>query len=542
MGPPRTSGLPSPITHRLLLAAFCAILWLPGLPARTLWPTDEARYAVIARDMAASGDYVVPMKRGDVYHSQPPLFLWSGVAAIRLSGGPSEWALRVPSFLAGLGGVLVVHAIASTWFGATAGLIGGLVLATDVRYLLQAQWISTDMLLCFLMTAGLACFAEGYRRRKRGWYLACYALMSAATLTKGPVGVVLPGLVILCFLVVQRDFKEILRMRLPAAALIFAAIVLPWYLMFGARTAGEQATDLVMTQSVHRFLNAWNNQQPWHYFFRQLPFDLLPWSIAFLFALWYARRRMPEVPRRFLACWMAVMFVFFSISTGKRGVYLLPLHPAAALLVGWFWDAGTRASHGDLMARRVKVAARLTALLFLLAGAAVIAWTLARSSEEGIRQAAWVLGPAAAAIGVGLMLTPVRFLPHAAAGATGALALAALVVVAPLQNRRLDPVPFAREVSAHVPRGAPLAMSRRRFEELAWYGGLSPERELRPGQDLDAWLSQPRTVYAVLDRAAFERLPGGAPPSWQKLSRGVVAGENYFLIVHQPLIAGGVSR
>lgn len=543
MPPPRAPGVSSPLRDRLLLAAFCAMVWLPGLPARTLWPTDEARYAVIARDMAATGDYVVPMKRGDVYHSQPPLFLWSGVAAIHMTGGASEWGLRIPSFVAGLCGVLVVHALATAWFGAAAGLLAALVLATDVRYLIQAQWISTDMLLCFLMTAALACFAEGYRNRRRGWYLACYALVSAATLTKGPVGVVLPGLVILSFLTVQRDWKEILRMRLPAAALIFAAMVLPWYLMFGARTAGDQASDLVMTQSVHRFLNAWNNQQPWHYFLRQLPVDILPWSLAFPFALWFGWRRMSSLPWRFLACWMSVMFLFFSVSTGKRGVYLLPLHPAAAMAIGWFWDAGIRAAGDDPLARAARLAGRLTAGLFMAAAAVAAGWMALGPLAPGARQAAWGLAAIAGIAGLALMLLPLRRLPYAAATATGALCLAALALAAPIQNRRLDAVAFARDVSARVPAGAPLAMSRRRFEELAWYGGLAPDRELRSGHgDLSEWLASPGTVYAVVDRASYEQLPSSLPSSWQEIAHGLVAGEPYHLIVNQPQMAGGWNR
>ena len=116
--------------HRLTLIALCTLMWLPALPVRTLWPTDEPRYALIARDMAESGDYIVPIKRGEVYHSQPPLYLWLEVLSGKLLGGLGETAARLPSFLAAISCLLIVHGLATRLFGAGAGLACALVLAT----------------------------------------------------------------------------------------------------------------------------------------------------------------------------------------------------------------------------------------------------------------------------------------------------------------------------------------------------------------------------------------------------------------------------
>jgi len=518
--------------HRIALALFCGAIWLPGLPARILWPTDEPRYALIAREMVERGDYVVPVKRGEVYHSQPPLFLWATALSSRLLGGSSEAAYRAPSFLAALAGVLTVHALAASWFGPAAGLLSGMVLATDLRYLLQAQWVSTDMLLCLFVTASLACFAHGYRSARRGWYLACYALASAATMTKGPVGFVLPALVILSFLVVRRDLAEILRMRLPTGALLFAVIVLPWYLLFWQRAGADEAVNLVLTQSVRRYVAAWNNQQPWYYFLWRLPADLLPWTPLLPFAVWFSRRRMPALERHLLLCWLAAMLVFFSISTGKRGVYLLPLHPAAAILMAWFCDDALRRGGEDpRSARSLRLCALLMALLFAGAGAAALStpssWLAA---APGALPAATMLGWMAVAVGAVIALAPLRLVPHVTASATGLLALTALALAAPIQDQRLNTPRFAAGVARHVPEGARLGIVQGRFEDIVFYSRRHAEIELRPGRRLERWMAQPDPVYAVLDSRAYNSLASGPAPSWELLTQGDLAGEAYFLI------------
>ncbi len=518
-------------SHRLLLLLFCFAIWLPGLPARTLWPTDEPRYAMIAVEMLQRGDFVVPVKRGDIYHSQPPLFIWSEALTISLMGSSAEAVLRIPSVVAGAGGVLVVHALASAWFGPGAGLLSGLVLATDLRYLLQAQWVSTDMLLCFLITASLACFAEGYRSRRGGWYLACYAFASAATLTKGPVGFVLPGLVILCFLTLRRDLREVLRMRLLRGAVIFMVLVLPWYVLFWARAGGGEIANMVLTQSVQRYVAAWNNQQPWYYFIWRLPADLLPWTPVLPFAAWLASKRMPDRERLFLFCWMAAMFVFFSVSTGKRGVYLLPLHPAAAILAGWFWDSALRAPEGERMERRLRLCALLTGLVFVGGGVALLWLPGTLAAIPGAAKAAAILGGLALAGGAAVALSPARLVPKITAAAMGLLAVTAVVIAAPIENQRLDSRGFAAEVARLVPPGARLGIVHLRFEELVYYSGRAGEIELKPGRRLDRWMRQPGTVYAVLDRRSYNDLVARALPPWELLARGNMAGGEYFLIV-----------
>jgi len=511
--------------HRLILVAFCAASWLPGLPARTLWPTDEPRYALIARDMAERGDYIVPIKRGEVYHSQPPLFLWSEILSARVLGGMSEAAARVPSFLAGLGCVLATYTLAASLFGAGAGLLSALVLATDVRFLLSAQWVATDMLLCFFVTATLACFHRAWKGASPGWYYAMYAMAGLGTMTKGPAGFVLPGMVILCCLIARRDLREVLRMRLPAGVLIVAAIMAPWLLLFWRQAGTEEVANLVLKQSFQRYTDAWNNIAPWYYFLWRFPLDFLPWALIFPLAAWASFRRMEAGARAFLWSWFGVIFLFFSASTGKRGVYILPLHPAAAILVGWLCD---------LAPSRRSLRALTAAIGAAFAAAGILLWTPLPSrlglGAEG-RSACLALGAILAVSGVVTAVLKGRRAVVAVAAGTSLAALAGVLLLAPLENRRQNITGFSEAIARHVPEGAPLGIVRDRFEDLIYYSHRDAEAELRPGRRLTQWLARPDTVYAVLDGPAWEDLGTRPDGRWQLLERATLAGEEYYLIV-----------
>lgn len=521
--------------HRLALIAFCAVMWLPGLPARTLWPTDEPRYALIARDMAESGDYVVPMKRGEVYHSQPPLYLWAAVVSSKLMGGLTEAAVRLPSFLAGVGCVLVVHALAGGLFGAGTGLMSALVLATDVRYLLSAQWAATDMLLCFFMTSTLACFYAGWHREDRRWYYLMYVMAGLGTMTKGPVGFVLPGLVIVCCLAARRDLREVLRMRLPWGVVIVCTMLAPWLILFWRQAGSEEVANLVLKQSFQRYTDAWNNIAPWYYFLWRFPLDFLPWFPFFPVAVAASAVRMEKGHRAFLWAWFGVIFLFFSASTGKRGVYLLPLHPAAAILVGWLWHRALEDlawDRGDAFRRWIRFGAVAVAGMFAGIGIVLFSPLPSRAGlPPDARGAALVLGAIAIACGAAIALLPLRWSLKATAGATALLTLGGLLMLAPVENRRQNITAFSAEIARQVPAGAPLGIVRDRYEDLIFYSHRDADVELRPGRRLDQWLTRPETVYAVLDRAAYDDLKNHTGLVWELLDQQVLSGEDYYLIV-----------
>ena len=517
---------------RAVLIGACCLLWLPLLAGRPLWHPDEPRFALLTRGMIQTGEYVAPLKMGEVYSSKPLLHLWATSLVSVVAGSVDEVTMRLPSFLAGLGGILVTYALASSLFGARVGMVAALVLATDARYLTQAQWASTDILLCFFITAALACFHAGYRSGRRWWYLLLYSFCALATLTKGPVGFVLPGLVILVFLAAQRDLGEIRRLRLVEGCLIMGALVGPWLLLFARRAGGHDTWTLLVTENILRYVHPWNNAHPWHYYLWRFPLDFLPWTLVLPAAVWHSRTHVEPSPRRFLWIWFAVVFLFYSASSGKRGVYILPVHVPAAILVGWFWVSAARAPWPN--AERWLQASRWgLGCTFALMGAAM-AWlsprieSLSGSGQAGV--AVWGLLTSIA--GLTIIMVPAR---KTVALTTLAVALTAAGVTQGVTagSRHDDVLEFAGEIARLVPADAPLGIVSS-AEELAFYAARQPVAELRPGKLMDRWLGTPGVIYLVLDDACLADLQARQGLRWRRLAERTLRMGRFHLVVRDP--------
>jgi 4-amino-4-deoxy-L-arabinose transferase-like glycosyltransferase len=517
---------------RAILTAACCLLWLPLLAARPLWHPDEPRFALLTRSMIQSGEYVAPMKSGEIYASKPLLHLWATSLVSVVAGRVDEVTLRLPSFVAALGGILLTYGLASSLFGARSGLIAALVLAADARYLTQAQWVSTDILLCCFVTAALACFHAGYRGRRSRWYLLMHVCCAFATLTKGPVGLVLPGLVILVFLAVQRDLREVLRLRLAEGALILCVLVGPWLLLFAGRAGPHDTWTLLVTENVDRYLHAWNNAHPWHYYLWRFPLDFLPWTLVLPAAAWHSRTRMEAPDRRFLWAWFAVVFVFYSATSGKRGVYILPAHVPAAILVGWFWDLAARAPWPGA-ARWLQGARWALGLAFAVGGAAM-AWASTRVESLGQARAGVALwGLLISMAGLLILAMPAR---RSVAMTTLAVALTAAGVTQGVTagDRHQEVLRFAGEIARIVPAGAPLGIVST-AEELAFYAGRLPDAELRPGKQMERWLGTPGVLYLVLDDARLDDLRARDGLRWDLLAERTLMKGRFYLVVKHPI-------
>jgi len=343
-------------------------------------------------------------------------------------------------------------------------------------------------------------------------------------MTKGPVGFVLPGMVIVAYLALRKDWAAILGMRLHWGVLIVTAIVAPWLLLFWRQAGAEEVTNLVLKQSFQRYTSAWNNIAPWYYFIWRFPLDFLPWMLVFPFAVAASWRGMEAKHRAFLWTWFAVIFLFFSASTGKRGVYILPLHPAAAILTGWHWGTARR---------WLDRSSRATGLVFLLLGLALM-WPVAPgrvAAVPGLRGALLVVGAISVLCGLAIVMlrTPRRL--GAIAVATGLVTVAGVTLVAPVENRRQNVTGFSAEIARLVPEDARLGIVRNGQEEMIYYSRRNAEVELRPGHRLELWMQQPDTVYAVLDQAAYDDLARNAWAPFEVLARATLADEGYYLIV-----------
>lgn len=323
----------------LLVVSFILLVYKVG--DRDLWAPDEDEYAQISREMIRTNNWVFPTVNGKPWTIKPVLYNWL-VSAISLPWGDvDEFRARIFSSLAALGTVLVTFHLGKMAFTPLAGFLGALALATNILFLNHARWAQTYVLSTFFASLAIYLFFRGYRAADKRTisYLLMYAAVGLGVLTMGPVNLAIPGLVIFFYLIVMKDLKHILNMRIVLGILIFLAITLPWYVLVSLKS--EYGFELLISTNILRYFTALHHAQPFYYYFKDLPWAFFPWSLflpsAFLLAFSY-RSKEDYKSLRFILVWVISLFVFFSISRGKRPQYILSIYPALALLIGYLGD------------------------------------------------------------------------------------------------------------------------------------------------------------------------------------------------------------
>ncbi len=324
----------------LVLLAFAAV-WFSNLEYRKLVNPDEGRYAEIPREMVASGDWTTPRLNGIKYFEKPALQYWATAVAYTLFG-EHQWTARLWSALTGFLGVLMVYFTGRRLFGAAAGWYAALVLGSSLLYVLIGHVNTLDMGVSFFLSAAICAFLlaqhDGADARARGrWMLAAWAALALALLSKGLIGLVLPGTALFLYVLIERDWRLLGRLHLLAGSLLLLALSLPWFVAV-SRANPEFFHFFFIHEHFERFLTKQHGryQPPW-YFIPVLLAGMLPWTITLFDACARAWKREPDKKfqtRRFLLLWSALVFVFFSVSDSKLVSYILPIFPALALLIG----------------------------------------------------------------------------------------------------------------------------------------------------------------------------------------------------------------
>jgi 4-amino-4-deoxy-L-arabinose transferase-like glycosyltransferase len=327
-----------------LLIALFAIAWFASLDARKLIHPDEGRYAEIAREMAVTGDWVTPRLNGLKYFEKPPLQYWMTAAAYR-AFGVHEWTARLWPALTSFASILVVGYAGWRLGGAALGLYAGLALAGTAAYSINAHLLSLDAGLGACLATVLAGFLIAQRpeagpQAQRNWMLVAWTGMALATLSKGLIGIVLPGGALVLYTLLQRDFALWRRLHLGKGLLLFVALCAPWFILV-ARANDEFLHFFFVHEHFQRFTTTEHRRTgPWWYFVPLLVAGALPWVLLLLYGARRAWSRGQPARngfswQRFAIAWAAFVFLFFSASGSKLPSYILPMFPALALLAGW---------------------------------------------------------------------------------------------------------------------------------------------------------------------------------------------------------------
>jgi len=340
------------------------VVTLYALSIRTLVPPDEGRYAEMAREMFASGDWITTRLNGIKYFEKPPLQTWMNALTFAAFGF-GDWQARLWTGLCGILGVGLTAYAGRKTFGPRVGLYAGLVLASSLFWLASGQINSLDMGLSGMMTVTLASLLiaqrdEATASERRNWMLLCWAGMALAVLAKGLIGLVLPGSVLILYSLLARDWRIWSRLHLVKGMLVFFAIAAPWFVLVAMRNP-EQPYFFFVHEHFQRFLMKGHKREgAWYYFVLLLIPGIMPWLGVLPQSLAAACKRQAGAfqPRLMLLTWAVFIFLFFSYSTSKLPGYIVPVFPALALLTAVFLET---ASHRQRM-----LAAGMLALLGLV--------------------------------------------------------------------------------------------------------------------------------------------------------------------------------
>lgn len=336
------------------LSLILFIVFGAWLGTRAIGVPDEGRYSEIPREMLVLKDFITPHIDYIKYFEKPPLFYWMQAASISLFG-LNTWALRLANALMAWLGCLATYGVARALWSRRTGWWAALILATSILYGVMAHIYTLDMTVSVWLTLTLyalllATQAPPQSKKSCFFFLSAYVFSGLAMMTKGLIGILLPGMVMFLWLWCYNRWSLLKSAQIPLGLCLFLAINLPWLILVQHRNP-EFFHYYFITQQFTRYftMHAHRYQGPW-FFIPVLLLGLFPW-ITFLPAAvktilppsWPWQRQQRPWPKEheiigFLLIWVVSIFLFFSFSHSKLIPYLLPIFPGLALIIAYYFE------------------------------------------------------------------------------------------------------------------------------------------------------------------------------------------------------------
>jgi 4-amino-4-deoxy-L-arabinose transferase-like glycosyltransferase len=317
----------------LIAIISCMIVFynLGGIP---LLDPDEPVYAQTPKEMLLFHDFTSPRIYGHFWYDKPPMYYWLVAGAFKIFG-VNEFAARVPSAVLAVLCVLTVYWYARKMFSERAAILSSLILITSIEYFYLAKAAVTDITLtCFLTLCLLA-----FMRRS---YYSAYVFAGLAVLTKGPVGLLFPGTIILLYFLATNNLKKLLQIKMISGLLLFSAVAVPWYWIMYHLHGNAFLDTFIGFNNITRFTSPEHPEGVlWYYYIPVLILGFFPWTAILAQSVWASLTRSNRdfYPLLFLNIWAAFIFIFFTISRTKLVSYILPMYPPLAMIAGWYLDS-----------------------------------------------------------------------------------------------------------------------------------------------------------------------------------------------------------
>ena len=487
--PERSPGLLRPALSLVLLALLTFFL---GLGRQAITDSDEAFYAEAAREMVESGDWLTPHFNYQDRWQKPVLYYWL-TAVTYLVLGPTEFAARLWSALSGLAlALLVWRAAAHMTMRADAAWLAGVIAATCYGYLAMARAALPDLPLTFFITAGI------WTALQRQWALAG-AVAGLGFLMKGPVALVIPGLVLLPIWWREGTLRTLRVRDLGIAALVFAVVGLPWYVAMWVEHGPAYFQSFFIGDNFERFAtDRFNEPRPFWFYIPIVIGGLVPWSaylvtlaVRPLRAVLSGVRRLDRDEWRLLL-WAFVPLLFYTLSVGKQPRYVLPVLPPLAILLARGMATRTDGASG------LRVATWITAALYaVLAILLVRARPLFITAYPALTWTALVV-LITAALGLAWVAATRRLGRLPAIMAASAAALLLSIQFGALAGRRPEPVEqMAELVRAHRTSNERIGSYEVFVRNLVFYTGIQQAELFDDAHALEFMRSADRVLLVV---------------------------------------------
>ena len=331
------------------LLVFSLTLIFVGLGLREPWPADEPRFAQVAKEMVESGQWMFPTRGGELYPDKPPVFMWS-IAFFYWITGSLKTAFLLPSALSSLLSVFLVYDLGRRLWSNQVGWYASLLLLLSIQFMQQAKGAQIDAMLCCWITLGcygllrFLLLGDGWR-----WYFLAWFFMGIGVITKGvgflPLLMLLPYAALRLSAVADPKITsgEIgVSWRWLAGPVVMLGAISLWlapmlYLVdqYQDPLFDAYRDNILFKQTVDRYVESWHHVKPfWHYLTSVIPFYWLPISLMLPWLAIHWKKAVSDADRRIILPlgWIILVLLFFSLSPGKRGVYILPALPILALI------------------------------------------------------------------------------------------------------------------------------------------------------------------------------------------------------------------
>ncbi len=492
---------------------------------------DEPRYGEVAREMLVNGNYVIPHLNNQIYYEKPPLFFGLTALFAKLAGKTTVITVRLPVIILAclLIGLLTYYF--GTRLGKKVGLLTGMILATTVNYFWLAMRINLDIPLIFCTTLALILLYEQLAEGKPSYkgYLAFF-LMGIGTLFKSQAAL-LPIVVIIVFALLSKKAKQLRNIPWLRGFLIYLAVVGLWVVSSYIIGGYSYFKITILDQLIDYSTGAQGHPEPFYYYLTTFPLEALPWSIFIIpafYSLYQKRNELPDLVK-LSPVWFIAIFIIFSIVGSKRGLYLLQLYPAFALIIAWFFGKHLEKPENSFWG--LKIPAICLGLLLLIAGLIISSrgitliekttdFTLVSKSGFifALKYFAWLL------MGMGvLFITSIFtkrkiFIFAVTVGFSIAMLLFVKGIIMPTINPSKSERYLAEDLAKMRDKNQNVGLwgSVNNDSGIIFYNGIYFDTVLNNEQEVKAFLNQPNEVLMVTSAEEFfNTFKGKIPENWR---------------------------